>query len=254
MEKERNPLSPTQQQPSCLPPVRNPFKAPGKEDKASEWKKMQSGSLGAQDEEVRDGMGACQKENTDVAVVEKENDREYKFSDTCRGKPLPPGMKVKKKVSGEEKSVPERNSGGTLQDKVKSVSGGDPQADKTCVGQSNHPADETSKAPRDEAIPSRRASEDDGDDVVLVSVRPAAQKSPAAAVQTTLTTFPGFQPASKVKSQDDPRGLRGLLTSQLQQKKVSVVVHGGLTPAAPTSDSPSPPSLALRAFRPLCLW
>lgn len=64
--------------------------------------------------------------------------------------------------------------------------------------------------------------QDDDDDVVLVSVKTTAQKSPATAVQKALTTYPGFQPSSKIKSQNDPRGLHGLLTAQLQQKKVSV--------------------------------
>lgn len=68
-----------------------------------------------------------------------------------------------------------------------------------------------------------RHPENDEEDVVLVSVKPAAQKTPpVSTVQKTLTAFPGFQPSSKIKSQDDPQGLRGLLTAQLQQKKVSL--------------------------------
>lgn len=64
--------------------------------------------------------------------------------------------------------------------------------------------------------------QDDDDDVVLVSVKPATEKTPpVSAVQKTLTSFPGFQPASKIKCQQgDPKGLRSLLTVQLQQKKV----------------------------------
>lgn len=68
-----------------------------------------------------------------------------------------------------------------------------------------------------------RHPDNDEEDVVLVSVKPAAQKTPpVSTVQKTLTAFPGFQPASKIKSQDDPQGLRGLLTTQLHQKKVSL--------------------------------
>ncbi|KAK5890018.1 hypothetical protein CesoFtcFv8_013589 [Champsocephalus esox] len=40
---KRNPLSYTQLQPSCLPPVLNPFKAGGKTDKDSEWRRMHRG-------------------------------------------------------------------------------------------------------------------------------------------------------------------------------------------------------------------
>ncbi|KAF3843524.1 hypothetical protein F7725_002373 [Dissostichus mawsoni] len=42
---KRNPLSYTQLQPSCLPPVLNPFKAGGKTDKDSEWRRMHRGEM-----------------------------------------------------------------------------------------------------------------------------------------------------------------------------------------------------------------
>ncbi|GLD65807.1 transcription termination factor 2, partial [Lates japonicus] len=42
-KEKRNPLLDSQLQPSCLPPVRNPFKAPGKLDKDSECRRMQCG-------------------------------------------------------------------------------------------------------------------------------------------------------------------------------------------------------------------
>lgn len=64
----------------------------------------------------------------------------------------------------------------------------------------------------------------DDEDVVLVSVKPATQKviPPASTIQKTLTTFPGFQPASKANlQQENPKGLYNLFTTQLQQKKVS---------------------------------
>uniref|UniRef100_A0A672RNA5 Transcription termination factor 2 n=1 Tax=Sinocyclocheilus grahami TaxID=75366 RepID=A0A672RNA5_SINGR len=66
---------------------------------------------------------------------------------------------------------------------------------------------------------------DEEDDVQLVSVQPPTQQSaptPAAPVQKTLTSFPGFQPASKVQGRsEDPRALHSHLSSQLKQKKVS---------------------------------
>lgn len=286
---KKSPLSYTQQQPSYLPPIRNPFKAPGKEDKDAEWRKMQSGGLVTKkDEEARppaDGHETSQKENVDVAIAEKELDLKSKFSVTFRGKHLPPGMKLKKKVSNEEKNSPKENSVGKLQDKVKHMSNDDhrvpeeaersistssakgvladklsenkqnlqrdsdlkkPADDKTSIKLSNSTVDKTldgsssssfTQASKDSSTsghtsdkPSQSADSrshpadkcQDGDDVVLMSVQPAAQKSPATAVQKTLTAFPGFQPAPKINSPDDPRGLRGLFTAQLQQIKVSV--------------------------------
>uniref|UniRef100_A0A674PHD4 Transcription termination factor 2 n=1 Tax=Takifugu rubripes TaxID=31033 RepID=A0A674PHD4_TAKRU len=107
-----------------------------------------------------------------------------------------------------------------------------PSTDKTCIESSPSSFTQASK----DSITVHRTSDkpsqstdshlsskgQDEDDVVLVSVKPAAQKSPATAVQKVLTTYPGFQPASNIKSQDDPRGLRNLLTAQLQQKKATL--------------------------------
>lgn len=68
----------------------------------------------------------------------------------------------------------------------------------------------------------RDDASDDDDDVQLVSVKPGTQKTPpVATVQKTLTSFPGFQPASQVKGQQgDPRGMHSLLSALLKQKKV----------------------------------
>uniref|UniRef100_A0A672RQ77 Transcription termination factor 2 n=1 Tax=Sinocyclocheilus grahami TaxID=75366 RepID=A0A672RQ77_SINGR len=69
---------------------------------------------------------------------------------------------------------------------------------------------------------------DEEDDVQLVSVQPPTQQSaptPAAPVQKTLTSFPGFQPASKVQGRsEDPRALHSHLSSQLKQKKATLSV------------------------------
>uniref|UniRef100_A0A8C6TRG3 Transcription termination factor 2 n=1 Tax=Neogobius melanostomus TaxID=47308 RepID=A0A8C6TRG3_9GOBI len=62
--------------------------------------------------------------------------------------------------------------------------------------------------------------EQEDDEVVLVSVQPPPLRPPSQpTVQKTLTTFPGFQKTSK---QEDPQGLRSLLSSQLQQKKATL--------------------------------
>lgn len=232
----KSPLS--QQQPAYRPPVRNPFKAPGKKDKDAERR----------DEEARppaEGHKPSQKEN--VAIAEKELDPKSQLSVTFRGKHLPPGMKLKKKVSNEEKNSPKGKSVGNLEREERSISTDSSVSENTQDLQKDSDLkkpidDKASIKPSDSTVvktleesssgctqastgsrshPSNQC-QNDGDDVVLVSVKPAAQTSPATAVQQPLTAFPGFQPASKVKSADDPRGLRGLFTAQLQQVKVSV--------------------------------
>ncbi|XP_058644067.1 transcription termination factor 2 [Onychostoma macrolepis] len=64
---------------------------------------------------------------------------------------------------------------------------------------------------------------DEEDDVQLVSVQSAP--TPAAPVQKTLTSYPGFQPASKVQGRsEDPGALHSHLTAQLKQKKATLSV------------------------------
>lgn len=65
--------------------------------------------------------------------------------------------------------------------------------------------------------------EEDDDEVEIVSVKPGKQTTTSllAPVQKSLTSFPGFRAPPQFKGrQDDPMGLRNLLTTQLQQKKV----------------------------------
>ncbi|XP_036401169.1 transcription termination factor 2 [Megalops cyprinoides] len=74
-----------------------------------------------------------------------------------------------------------------------------------------------------------RCKEDDkDDDVLLVSVQPGTKQTPpqlSAPVQKTLTSFPGFQPASRVQAQqEDPRSLHSQLSAQLKQKKATLSV------------------------------
>ncbi|XP_067266056.1 transcription termination factor 2 isoform X2 [Chanodichthys erythropterus] len=66
---------------------------------------------------------------------------------------------------------------------------------------------------------------DEDDDVQLVSVQPPTQQSaptPVAPVQKTLTSFPGFQAASKAQVQSED--LHSHLTAQLKQKKATLSV------------------------------
>ncbi|KAM8748420.1 transcription termination factor 2 [Acanthopagrus schlegelii] len=290
-EKEkRNPLSDAQLQPSCLPTSRNPFKAPSKTDKDSERRRMQSDGGDERNSEASlkaDGRESNQKENMKSRGAgekdEEEEEGKLNSSDTYRGKQLPAGMKVKKRVSDEERRSLKANEVEKMTEKVKdkmkenhtktregektdsssSVKAAhpekthqtsqDPHKDttqkpangETCVveqtvkesvsksalsGSTNasRDSDNTSNKPTQptESSQSKNNQDSDDDDVVVVSVKPAAQKTPpASTVQKTLTTFPGFQPASKLKPQQgDPQGLHSLLTAQLQQKKATLSV------------------------------
>nr|XP_046259676.1 transcription termination factor 2 isoform X2 [Scatophagus argus] len=291
-QKEKtNPLFDTQLQPSSLLPVRNPFKVPGKTDKHSEWRRIQCGSDEKDIEESpkAEGRENYQKENTEGigAGVKEEEGGKLNSSDTYRGKQLPPGMKLKKKVSDEEQKSPKANSVEKVTDKVKhktkenlakpeeagktaSSSGvkavhpekinqtsTDPHKDitqkltngTTCLVEqtteetvsksspsrgsqasrdSDNARDPTSHTPTQstESSQTKNHQDSDDDDLVVVSVKPATQKTPpVSAVQKTLTTFPGFQLASKVpRQQEDPKGLRNMLSMQLQQKKATLSV------------------------------
>ncbi|XP_030285329.1 transcription termination factor 2 isoform X2 [Sparus aurata] len=278
-EKEkRNPLSDAQLQPSCLPPSRNPFKAPSKTDKDSERRRMQSDGGDEKSSEASpkaEGRESNQKENVkSKGAGEKDEEGKLNPSDTYRGKQLPAGMKVKKRVSDEERKSPKPNAEEKMTEKVKdkikenhtqtkegekTISSSsvktarpekmhqisqDPHKDTTRVveqtvkesvsksarsGSTDASRDSASNKPTQPTESSQtknNVDNDDDDDVVVVSVKPAAQKTPpASTVQKTLTTFPGFQPASKVKPQQgDPQGLHSLLTAQLQQKKATLSV------------------------------
>uniref|UniRef100_A0A665V1T7 Transcription termination factor 2 n=1 Tax=Echeneis naucrates TaxID=173247 RepID=A0A665V1T7_ECHNA len=293
--------NPAQQQPSCLPPVRNPFKAPDKTDKESEWRNLQSGTVKEKESEEKDSKAsqkAKERENhqekngESLRVGVDKEEREKNTQDTYRDKQLPPGMKIKKRVSAEEKSSPKANGvdkiAGKMQDKFeenrtdqekkgkkgdKAISTSnvsalpsetrnqtlnDPhkvsprqsstveaslmkQAD-TIVKESTSKSPPSSSSPRDSLnkgplacdqpahsqssqTKNQQVTVGDDDDVVLVSVKPGSQKTPASAVQKTLTMFPGFQPVSNINSQQqDPKQLHSLLSAQLSQKKATLSV------------------------------
>ncbi|XP_067373508.1 transcription termination factor 2 isoform X2 [Channa argus] len=263
-EKEkRSPLSDTHLQPSCLPPVRNPFKVPGKKDEDSQWRMMQFGKgddktkKEASSEAITkaEGKESCHKENVECvgAGVEENEEAKQNSLDTYRGKQLPLGMKLKKRVSGEEGSSPKTNSVERMTEKIQDkiiedkteqgeVDNTVKQVDPTVKDSSSKSAtSHSTQASRDSdttrnptsskpnQLQSSRTKiplgdDDDDDDVVLVTVKPATQKTPpVSAVQKTLTTFPGFQPASKIKGQqENHKGLHSLLTAQLQQKKATL--------------------------------
>ncbi|XP_034549446.1 transcription termination factor 2 isoform X2 [Notolabrus celidotus] len=297
-EKEnKNPRSDTLKPSSCLPPVRNPFKASERTDKDSEWRKLQSGGGNEERKEKKEkepnhkakGGDNHQKEKEESAAAGRKEKEEGKLdsSDTYRGKELPAGMKIKKRVSDEErrspaaersenmtekvqdkksenpteqggktnptsivKSVPPEKTNQTtqapLKDSLQKTKDGEKcqlkEAKPTVKDSSCKPASSTStqafrdpdktRSPTPEETSPPESSlnknqqekdddddDDDDDDVVVVSVKPAPQKNPVSGIQKTLTAYPGFN-----KKQEDPQGLRGLLTAQLQQKKATLSV------------------------------
>ncbi|CAJ1079082.1 transcription termination factor 2 [Xyrichtys novacula] len=293
-EKEnRNPRLDTQQPSSCLPPVRNPFKVPERTDKDSEWKKLQcsGGNERREDRESEPNQEAKggdthpkEREESEAAGGKDNKDRKPHSSDTYKGKQLPTGMKVKKRVSDEERHSPDAHRSENTREEIqdKDEENHTERVDKTSSAvKSVHP-EKTNRTTQDPDKPTegethlvkqanpavkKRASEsgastntkplrdpdntrnptsnetsppdsgqiknqqekddkdDDDDDIVLVSVKPAPQKTPVSAKQKPLTAYPGFNPVSKtVGQQNDPRGLHSLLTAQLQQKKATLSV------------------------------
>ncbi|XP_061648178.1 transcription termination factor 2 isoform X1 [Phyllopteryx taeniolatus] len=75
-------------QASCLPPVRNPFKALEKADQESECRKMQGESQGKDNRE---------KKPTGEEEKDDEGEGQTLIADTYRGKHLPAGITLKKK-------------------------------------------------------------------------------------------------------------------------------------------------------------
>ncbi|KAM3607958.1 uncharacterized protein V6R79_016899 [Siganus canaliculatus] len=263
-EKEKSPLSNTQLQPAGQLPVRNPFKVPGKTDQDSEWKRMQRLGSNENRQEEKDNRQSRKMEDRDKdqkervksigAEAEEKDEGKSNLSDNYRGKQLPPGMKLKKRDSDQERNSPKTRSAEKIAEKVQQETKENQTETSSCAravhpekkGQSSEiphkdspqqPAvsklspSSSTQSSRDSAdttsptsnkpTQSTESSQDQDDDVVLVSVKPATQKTPpASAVQKTLTAFPGFQPASKAKSREgDPQGLHTMLTEQLNQKK-----------------------------------
>ncbi|XP_028292808.1 transcription termination factor 2 isoform X2 [Gouania willdenowi] len=109
-KEQRNPLSGTQLQTSFPLPSRNPFKAPKQTDsKALESGKMQHG--GHEEKSTKVGQGVVEAESHQKENLENPSmkiqavERKLSSSDTYQNRQLPPGMKVKKRVSNEESSL-----------------------------------------------------------------------------------------------------------------------------------------------------
>ncbi|KAF4087249.1 hypothetical protein AMELA_G00093700 [Ameiurus melas] len=305
-----NLLSVNEKQPSSLPPVRNPFKAPGKSDQSSEWKKVQEADTAKAEVKISErsveSAKKCNGDEIQKKKTERESDSQRNSkegeemssarSEPWRDKKLPPGMKVKKRSSDkdkklhssievtakgaedtegsyssskcervnkqqneketksqneEERAAPQQNPkqktevhGHDLTSRKTSTSNTDTQPGNI---PKNTPEKESQASPGStlDGVPASPKpviknaqkktvkspfgdwSDDDDDDVQLVSVQPGSQQTsfPAAPLQKTLTSYPGFQLTSKDKSQeDDPKALHNQLTAQLKQKKATLSV------------------------------
>lgn len=267
VDKKQKIPADTKAQPSSLSPVRNPFKASEKVDKSKVKQSSEGDVTDSQKSHKNEARKSDRKELEEStggeAEEDKENGKKLNLADTYRGKPLPAGMKMKKRLSDEERDASKANSVAKTAEEVKSKLGEtqpdkesktphvtykdsnqQPAPTKSCAVDQKQTVEKelsskdtrgstesycgSAKATSDQQGHCDDKNSEDDDDVVLVSVKPAAQTtSPASAVQKTITTFPGFQTASKVKGQQpDPRGLRNLLTAQLEQKKVSEELTG----------------------------
>ncbi|KAM9805204.1 transcription termination factor 2 [Neosynchiropus ocellatus] len=232
-KEKTHPLSEIHLPQSCLPPVRNPFKSVSKADQPCDQALKLRGGIGREQKEKYE-----KDDNADTKSAEKQDP-----SESYRGKPLPLGMRVKKRVSDEDSHRPKPKDG-EKEDKGQEQAGAShsdhspvedlpPSLSKTTHPRKSDPtSSDDSKAPAQLSASSSAISSDasikpvseptrtkhDGcDDVILVSVKPSTQKTPpAASVQKPITAFPGFQKASQSK------GMTALLLSQLQQKKATL--------------------------------
>ncbi|CAL8240466.1 unnamed protein product [Merluccius merluccius] len=140
--------------------------------------------------------------------------------------PLPePVRSAGSKVNSDDGSLPRltepsRSAIPSTGEKHKKSLTSDPREEpQPAPGETADPAT-SCHSPRGEEV---EGDDDDDDDVQIVSVKEPTTISPLAAVQKTLTSFAGFRAAPQVKGQqDDPQGLRNLLTTQLQQKKATL--------------------------------
>ncbi|TRY56039.1 hypothetical protein DNTS_013864, partial [Danionella cerebrum] len=293
---------------SSLNPVRNPFKVETKKSSESKGYTDTEIKKGKVDEghKLVNGEDCGSRHNKDTftknrngSATQSDVDKELKdfgSSESWRSKKLPTGMKIKKRVSNDErpqspideetcsKSPDSMRKDTTGKNKPKTVvkdkleftntssKQHSPGADKKSYvdteakdnfsnKQSTNDAKPGTEKCRSQSAPSSTAQDsavsekpealsvqkpvsnknlvknqkgitrfgewsDEDDDVQLVSVQPPPHQSGLtlpAPVQKTITSYPGFQPASKVQPQpEDPKAIHSHLTAQLKQKKATL--------------------------------
>ncbi|KAA0715342.1 Transcription termination factor 2 [Triplophysa tibetana] len=324
--KEKDPERKTniydKNQPSILPPVRNPFKLTNKLDKPQckadpdkamhkEEVKRDNTHVNIEDHAKTENEGGNAKSTETERRIEGQGGLNGEggngaVSDSWRSKKLPAGMKIRKRVSDDERhgesaedtKCPESPNGAEESTSVQKLAEkasescsikGQKGMKSTATGSSSQSASKSScgldkktaveNEAEEDVIPNKQSSDktqskskptpsstlqdlpnsekptyndqktepnhsqekghkgvvssqfgewSDDDDVQVVSVHPAPQQStrtPTAPVQKTLTSYIGFQPASKVKGQsEDPVAIHSHLTAQLKQKKSTLSV------------------------------
>uniref|UniRef100_A0A673GAR6 Transcription termination factor 2 n=1 Tax=Sinocyclocheilus rhinocerous TaxID=307959 RepID=A0A673GAR6_9TELE len=274
--EKRTDLSDKDLQSSSPTPVRNPFKVKTKHNKSSERKRDPDAAkdrdeISGENKHVNGkyhGSAKKKEERSKTTEVEGNNrngsdgqsglDREGKDSggsESWRNKTLPAGMKIKKRVSNDERLRSKAEDGAcpespnsvnesvqrpsesktSLKDQQEknsspsySTSQDVPVSEKPTALNFQKTVPNQSQAKDQKGIARFGEWSDEEGDVQLVSVQPPTQQSaptPAAPVQKTLTSFPGFQPASKVQGRsEDPSALHSHLSAQLKQKKATLSV------------------------------
>nr|XP_020474590.1 LOW QUALITY PROTEIN: transcription termination factor 2 [Monopterus albus] len=223
-KEKRNPLSDKQLQPPSLPSIRNPFKAPDKTDKNSKLRDLlicggdEKDSTASHKADEGERYQKANGETVDAGVKEEEEENLNSLG-TYQGKLLPVGMKLKKRVTDEERNGRQANDAERMTSETKNKHTEQGEEGKTAVKQTDPTIKESASkfAPsscadasivsdntRDPTANKPAQSESghtktphDNDDVMIVSVKLATQKTPpVSAVQKTLTTFPGFKKAT----------------------------------------------------------
>uniref|UniRef100_A0A672RNB6 Transcription termination factor 2 n=1 Tax=Sinocyclocheilus grahami TaxID=75366 RepID=A0A672RNB6_SINGR len=256
-------LSDKDLQSSSLTPVRNPFK--GKDSGGSEsWRNktlpagMKIKKRVSNDERLRSKAedGACPESPNSVnESVQRPSESKTSLKDQQEKKPTKTGSSPQipskssaacdKKASVENETKDDRSNKQStanlksVTDKTQSLQSKSsspsystsqdvPVSEKPTALNFQKTVPNQSQAKDQKGIARFGEWSDEEDDVQLVSVQPPTQQSaptPAAPVQKTLTSFPGFQPASKVQGRsEDPRALHSHLSSQLKQKKATLSV------------------------------
>ncbi|XP_030643449.1 transcription termination factor 2 [Chanos chanos] len=198
-----------------------------KEDANTEKLSQSRGARGHSEQVYSESEG---KANPGTSPLKQ---RPPKDTEKPNGKMCSTEEEVMKSISANKEEKKNTNSRSNFKgDKDKTHS---QQSEKSMTPGSTSPGEEEVAEDKSRSVdkaeerndPSRFGewSDDDDDEVQLISVQPGPQKTSVAPLQKTLTSYPGFQTAPKDKGQhSDPRTLHSQLTAQLKQKKATLSV------------------------------
>ncbi|XP_028847991.1 transcription termination factor 2 isoform X2 [Denticeps clupeoides] len=233
--EKKSALTEKKEQPStsAFPAVRNPFKAAAKTE-ISQWRRLNVAERREEgaDQENRKSLNKEEEKESRGEVpnshcTEKENHSQGNKVELWRNKAVPPGMKIKKRLSDDKDQKTCSAAASEEQERVCDDNAEDAGKDSAAVGRRKENVEEPCPTSGDAEKPQcqRRATgaSDSDDDVLVVAVQPACRPSPSVPVQKSLTCYPGFQPASQFRrKQEDPWVLHSQLSAQLKQKKATL--------------------------------